>query len=280
MLTINYSTDLTEKQWQNTTKMIPKQKIAQKQFCTDHALLWLDENNEVIVARKANWTVYDEVHRRTMHASGYVTVDPETGLEKAVLVNPVSITIRNVAGNVQEEILAARDTAEGRLLASDKFPQSSYVSWTKHLYEGGSLVATRVYTTIPLTGDGVQGKNYDETVYLYDAFGRQDQTIAPNGLITKQKLDWHGNALEIWQGANESNLVLMAEMIYGGEGGCPTCFGQGAKPRIVVQHVDDEKTRITENVYDWRGRLIETFGEGSTGNRFRCETVTTTSVAS
>jgi hypothetical protein len=53
----------------------------------------------------------------------------------------------------------------------------------------------------------------------------------------------------------------MTEMIYGGEGACPTCFGQRAKPRIVVQHVDGEKTRITENVYDWRGRLIETFGE-------------------
>ncbi|MCL2120048.1 MAG: hypothetical protein FWH27_16650, partial [Planctomycetaceae bacterium] len=221
----------------------------------------VDENNEAGVARKASWTVYDEVRRTTMHASGYVTVDPKTGLEKVVLVNPVSITIRNVAGKVQEEILAARDKAEGRLLATDKFPQSSYVSWTKHVYEGGNLVTTRVYTTIPLTGDGVQGKNYDETVYQYDGFGRQNQTIAPNGLITKQKLDWRGHAVEIRQGADESGLVLMTEMIYGGEGACPTCAGQGAKPRIVVQHVDDEKTRITENVYDWRGRLIETFGE-------------------
>ena len=216
----------------------------------------VDENNNAIVARKASWTVYDEVHRQTMYASGYVTAD-----QKAVLVNPVSITIRNVAGNVQEEILAARDKAEGRLLVTDAFPQSSYVSWTKYLYEGSNLVATRVYTTIPLTGDGVHGKNYGETVFQYDAFGRQNQTIAPNGLITKQKLNWHGHALEIWQGANESDLVLMTEMIYGGEGGCPTCSGQGAKPRIVVQHVDGEKTRITENVYDWRGRPIETFGE-------------------
>ena len=223
----------------------------------------VDENNNVIMARRASWTVYDDARRRTMSASGYVTAD-----HKAVLVNPVSITIRGIGGKVLEEITAARDKAEGRLLAADKFPQSSYVSWTKHFYEGRNKVATRVYTTIPLTGDGVQGKNYEETVFLRDEFGRQNRTVAPNGLITKQKQNWRGYAVEVWQGDDESNLVLMTEMVYGGEGACPTCSGRGSNPRVVIRHVDDEKMRITENVYDWRGRLIETFGEEDANGQF------------
>ena len=216
----------------------------------------VDENNNVITARKADWMVYDDARRRTMSASGYVTADGKT-----VLVNPVSITIHGVGGKVLEEIAVARGNAEGRLLVTDAFPQSSYVSWTKHFYEGRSRTATRVYTTIPKTGDGIQGKNYEETAFMRDEFGRQNQTVAPNGLITRQKQDWRGHTLEVWQGGDESNLVLMTEMVYGGEGACPTCSGLGDNPRVVVQHVDDETTRITENVYDWRGRLIETFGE-------------------
>jgi len=222
----------------------------------------VDENNNVIIARKAEWTVYDDARRRTMHTSGYVVG------EKVVLVNPVSITITGAGGKVLEEITAARDTVEGRLLVTDKFPQSSYVSWTKHFYEGGNRIATRVYTTIPPTGEGVQGKNYEETVFLHDEFGRQNLTIAPNGLITKQKLNWHGHALEVWQGDDESSLCLMSEMVYGGEGACHTCSGRGGKPRIVIRHVDDNTMRIAENTYDWRGRLIETFGEEDANGQF------------
>ena len=36
----------------------------------------VDENNNAITARKANWTVYDEARRRTMNASGYVLPFP------------------------------------------------------------------------------------------------------------------------------------------------------------------------------------------------------------
>ena len=223
----------------------------------------VDENNNVVTARKANWTVYDDARRRTMRASGYITAEGKT-----VLVNPVSITIRGVGGKVLEEIQSARDNAEGRLLVTDAFPQSSYVSWTKHFYEGRNRRATRAFSTIPMRGDGVQGQNYEETVFLHDEFGRQDRTVAPNGLITKQKQNWRDHTVEVWQGSDEANLLLMTEMIYGGEGSCPTCSGRGNNPRVVVQHIDDEKTRITENVYDWRGRLIETFGEEDANGQF------------
>ena len=199
----------------------------------------------------------------TLGKGSYVTTDG-----KIVLVNPVSITISGVGGKVLKEILAARDNAEGRLLATDVFPQSSYVSWTKHFYEGRNRITTRVYTTIPKTGEGVQGKNYEETTFLRDEFGRQNLTIAPNGLITKRKQNWRDHTVEVWQGSDEANLLLMTEMIYGGEGSCPTCSGRGSNPRVVVQHIDDEKTRITENVYDWQGRLIETFGEEDANGQF------------
>jgi len=89
-----------------------------------------------------------------------------------------------------------------------------------------------------------------------------------NGLMTKRNQNWAGHTVEVWQGSDENNLVLMTEMIYGGEGACPTCAGRGANPRVIVKHVDDRATRITENVYDWRGRLIETFGEEDANGQF------------
>jgi len=103
---------------------------------------------------------------------------------------------------------------------------------------------------------------------LRDEFGRQNVTIAPNGLVTKRSQNWAGHTVEVWQGSDENNLVLMSEMVYGGEGACPTCSGRGGNPRVVVKHVDDATTRITENVYDWRGRLIETFGEEDANGQF------------
>ena len=103
---------------------------------------------------------------------------------------------------------------------------------------------------------------------MRDEFGRQNVTVAPNGLVTKRSQNWAGHTVEVWQGSDENNLVLMSEMVYGGEGACPTCAGRGSNPRVIVKHVDDRATRITENVYDWRGRLIETFGEEDSLGQF------------
>jgi len=61
-------------------------------------------------------------------------------------------------------------------------------------------------------------KTGEPVPFLYDEFGRQNGTVAPNGLITKRKCNWRGPVVEVWQGDDEANLLLMTEMVYGGEG--------------------------------------------------------------
>ena len=69
------------------------------------------------------------------------------------LVNPVSITKFDRQGQVLEAIQATRASTSGKLLASDKFAQSSYVRWTTNQYTDCCFLAsTRVYHTIPSLG--------------------------------------------------------------------------------------------------------------------------------
>jgi len=177
------------------------------------------------------------------------------------LVNPVSITIRSAGGNVLEQIRAARTSTSGRLLASDTFAQSSYTAWSKNIYQASRLVATRQYHTIPASGDGTKDVHFLETTFGYNSFGRRDRTISPDGTITKIDFDWHGNVIKTWIGTSDTNLVVVSETEYGDADVCSSCTGQRNKPRVTIQHVDDNTMRITEYGYDWRGRQILVFGE-------------------
>jgi len=92
-----------------------------------------------------------------------------------------------------ESIQATRASTAGKLSASDTFAQSSYVRWTVSLSNTqGQQTATRVYHTIPESGDGSAGTNYDETMYGYDALGRQNMVRSPGGTITRTVFDRRG----------------------------------------------------------------------------------------
>jgi len=104
----------------------------------------VDESNQPIEVRSVSWTIYDDAHFTVKSASGYATLSGNT-ITGYTLVNPVSITIRDTSGKVLEQIRASRVSASGKLLASDVFPQTSYTAWTKNLYQGGKLTATRQY---------------------------------------------------------------------------------------------------------------------------------------
>ncbi|MDO4629412.1 MAG: hypothetical protein Q4C70_09535 [Planctomycetia bacterium] len=51
----------------------------------------------------------------------------------------------------------------------------------------------------------------------------------------------------MWLGTSPDDLTLITETVYGGEdGGCSTCTGATAKPRLTIQYADANQMRITD----------------------------------
>lgn len=247
------------------------------------------------MVRTANWTVYQDADRETWSAQGYAVESSSSSSSSGgdlpnydyTLVNPVSIQKRNASGTRSESIQATRASTTGKLLASDTFAQSSYTRWTVSLANTkGQPIATRVYHLIPVSGDGSEGTNYNETTYGYDALGRQNMVKSPGGTITRTVFDRRGRAVCTYVGtvdagasdadpsagrepcafvassssssssASESannNMVLVSEQEFE-DAGCTGCSGGGGQLASATQYVDANTTRVTEFQYDWRGR--------------------------
>ena len=164
-----------------------------------------------VTVRTASWTVYQDADRETWSARAMPWSRPVPRRRPATaeydytLVNPVSIQKRNAAGTRAESIQATRASTSGKLLASDTFAQSSYVRWTVSLSNTqGQQTATRVYHTIPASGDGSAGTNYDETTYGYDAMGRQNMVNSPGGTITRTVFDKRGRVVCTYVGTDDT----------------------------------------------------------------------------
>ena len=78
-----------------------------------------------------------------MSGSGYATLNTNGTVTGYTLVNPVSISIRDASGNTTDQIQATRVSTTGKLLATDTFAQSAYITWTKNIYDNtGKQTAT------------------------------------------------------------------------------------------------------------------------------------------
>ena len=171
-----------------------------------------------------------------------------------------------------DEIQAVRASTSGKLSASDSFPQSTWVRWSTNSYsDQGDLVWSRVYHTIPASGAGSSGTNYDQTDFGIDAQGRRNIVKTPGGTITRTVFDVRGQAVKTYVGTNDTgatdsdptgggatgnNMVLVSENEF--DGGSAGGYGNLTK---VTQHVDAGTTRVTSMSYDFRGRRIGTDGE-------------------
>ena len=250
--------------------------------------------------RTASWTVYRDADHETWSAHGYAVESASSSSSSGggdlppydyTLVNPVSLQKRSAAGTRSESIQATRASTSGPLVASDAFPQTAFVRWSVSLFNNQSqLTATRLYHTIPTSGDGSSGTNYDETTYGYDSWGRQNRVTSPGGTITRTVFDAFSRPVCTYVGTDDSgataldpsagrepcsaaagssssssnassasgsannNMVLVSQQQYD-DTGCTGCGGgSGGQLVSTTQHVDASTTRVTELQYDWRGR--------------------------
>jgi RHS repeat-associated protein len=235
-----------------------------------------DVNGQTL--RTVEWTVYLDADHEVRRASGYLI-----GTNSYTLVNPVSITRTDASGQLIDEINAIRGSSvenSGALTAGDSFPQSTWKSWTHHEYDDGRLQSTRVYHTIPASGSGSSGINYDQTNFGYDAMGRQNYSKSPAGTISRIAYDARGLVLSNWVGTNDAgatddnpagsgspnNMKVVTLNQYDAN-----AYGSGNNSldgllTKVISPVDDVSGngRITEYRYDWRDRLTTTIATDGT----------------
>ncbi len=232
----------------------------------------IDLNGTATTIRRAVWIVHEESEsgRVTRMAAGYAT--GSAGSYTYTLVNPVSITKTDVSGRTTEQIQATRASTSGKLLPTDTFAQTSYTRWTTTTYTDCCHVASqRTYHTIPASGPGTEGTNYDETEYGYDVMKRRNRTVSPGGTITFNVFNSRGLVTETWIGTNDNgatptdpsgagasgnNMVRVTSRVY--DGG--TAGGDG-NVTSQTQYVDVSTTRVTTFGYDFRSRQTTTDGE-------------------
>uniref|UniRef100_UPI0035694D90 hypothetical protein n=1 Tax=Novipirellula sp. TaxID=2795430 RepID=UPI0035694D90 len=230
----------------------------------------IDLEGTATVIRRAIWTVYKDAEHATWTASGYAT---GTGPAYTyTLINPVNIQQRDPRGNMIEQIQVTRGSTSGRLQPTDTFSQASFTRWTTWQYTDCCFVSSkRVYHTIPASGEGASGTNYDQTTYGYDSLKRRNLEISPGGTITRSVYDVRDNVVATYVGTDDTGATA-SDPTGGGAAGNNMVqisafqFDSGddqGDNNLTRQtsYVDNASSRITSFTYDWRNRRVDTDGE-------------------
>jgi RHS repeat-associated protein len=195
---------------------------------------------------------------------------------------PVSYTVTNHAGKVEfQGVIGISDSGSTTALSSwidktDADPITAVdvgtlerMSTTIYSETGNHTEETRVYHTIPGSGAGSSGTNFDRTVYGHDDMGRTWRVKQAHGTISRTVFDWAGRATESWMGTNDYSFS-------GGELSGPDNMTKtetrtyNAHGQVVVRTVDPDgdwdntgtgghaadDRRITTTYYDARNRPV------------------------
>ncbi|MDR1818273.1 MAG: hypothetical protein LBR07_08955 [Puniceicoccales bacterium] len=216
----------------------------------------VDIDGVATVVRTANYTVYKDVEHEVWSASGYAT----GSVENYVFTTLAPVTIsRTDAEDKPLDGITACYTGSGRLSPTDSFPQSTWLSWTHYEYNNAQqLTEERVYFSIPVSGTGTEGVNYNKTTYGYDNMGRQNRVRSPGGSITKKVFDVRGFHAQTWEGTDDSgggDMVQTEEFEYDngnydGDGLLTKATRFESTAGGVVREIE------TSFAYDWRRRKI------------------------
>lgn len=233
----------------------------------------IDIGGSATTIRRTTWVNYLEspADRITRIGQGYATGTSPS--YTYTLVNPVSIRITDPVGKMQQEIQATRASTSGKLLPSDTFAQSSYTRWRTIQYTDCCHEASqRVYHTIPSSGEGSSGTNYDQSTFGYDVMKRRNRTVTPGGTITRLVFESRGLVVSSWTGTNDegataddptggnvdpdNNMVVISANEYdeGVDGGNGNLTER-------TQYAAAADTRVTAMSYDFRNRRTAADGE-------------------
>lgn len=135
------------------------------------------------------------------------------------------------------------------------------VSTSVYSDSGAQLNESRMYHTIPGSGAGSEGTNYDATRYAYDSMGRQRRAKSPDGTITLATFDTLGRSATSQVGTNDAdesgtdNMVTVAESQY--DSGSAGGNSHLTRQRVHLD-VSGSNYRDTTYAYDYRGRMLLT----------------------
>jgi len=187
------------------------------------------------------------------------------------LVNPVSISRNDKNGRTIDQISSKRSSGSGKLSAADTFSQTDWKRWSSNQYnDQGQLTSSRLYYSIPSSGTGSSGTNYDQTDYGYDALERQNRVKTPGGTITRTVWAAPQRVASVWVGTDDTgatdsnpagsgspnNMVVIAENQY--DGGNDQGDGNLT---LQTNYAAASDTRVTSYGYDFRDRRTSMDGE-------------------
>ncbi|MCH8314975.1 MAG: RHS repeat protein, partial [Planctomycetes bacterium] len=137
---------------------------------------------------------------------------------------PVNYTVFNLAGQVElQGVIALSDNfGEFTIKAPTDFVDETKADPLEAIDHGGTTIGTvqqmstsifnetglvlqqsRAYFTVPSSGEGTEGTDYDATRYAYDAMGRTARIKDPTGTIQRTVYDTRGRTTEQWTGTND-----------------------------------------------------------------------------
>jgi len=217
---------------------------------------------------RARWTVYKDDELEVWVGRGY----QKTSDSSFTLIDPVQITRVDQSGRLTDTIEAKRTSGTGKLAANNTFAQTDWVSWKRYLYSSSpSIAAARVYHSIPSSGEGTVGTNYEQTDYGYDVMRRLIRVKGPEGTITRNVFLVPGWVKEVWAGTDDTgatsddptgggaqgnNMVKTEAFEYDGN----SAGGDGNQTKH-TQWENGSDTRVTSFGYDWRNRRTSADGE-------------------
>lgn len=215
--------------------------------------------------RTVQFRAYQDEIREVRQADGYMA-----GLEPTAqlyTIGPVTLIHTDDSGRMTDEIQSVRPCNCGLLTADEQFPQEKWSRWKQWIFDTwGRLNAERVYHRIPLQGTGLSGANYLETIYGYDAMGRQNRVIEPSGTVRRVVYDCRGLAISNWVGTDDrgatdadptgggaegNNMRPVSSAVYdGGDDGGDGNLTEWTLP-VNASATND---RVTGYGYDFRNR--------------------------
>jgi RHS repeat-associated protein len=254
----------------------------------EHPVQLLETDTVTTPVRRAEFRLYRDVMQEEWSASGYEQV--RDGLRSRHVVGPVHRVKRDPAGRVTDEILVTRTSDVWSPTLAEMEDRSMWCGWRRNFYDTwGRVLKTWVYHTIPslAEGDGTATSHYDETLFGFDALGRQNRVKDATGTISRTVFDVRGLVTESWIGTDDAlatdadpsggatglaagnNMTKVSRREYdnaadGGNGNLTRSLGL----------VDGTETSPRENTfeYDFRDRLTHARATDETGN-FLTETV-------